>query len=173
MTGSKPATAATSIDAGLGHDTVTAGSGGSFVDAGGGNDLVTAAGGANWLIGGSGRDVLVAADGNDLLDGGLGNDLIVGGLGVDTVEGGTGHDILFDGVVTVKNPATDSLAKVLATYVPTRRSSLVNITNRINVTFDATTVDNLTGGLGVDWFWTIDALDVTDRKSTEPLNAMN
>ena len=160
------------IDAGLGHDTVTAGSDGSFIDAGGGSDFVTAAGGANWIIGGSGRDVLVAADGNDLLDGGLGNDLIAAGLGADIVEGGAGNDLLFDGAVAVKDPATDSLAKVLASYFPSRRSSLVNITGRIDVTFDKIAVDNLLGGFGLDWFWSNDLLDVTDRRPTEPLNAI-
>jgi len=160
------------IDAGLGHDTVTAGSGGSFIDAGGGNDFVTAAGGANWIIGGSGRDVLVGGDGNDLLDGGLGNDLLAGGLGADIVDGGAGNDLLFDGAVAVKDLATDSLAKVLASYVPSRRSSLVNITGRIDVTFDTIAVDDLQGGLGIDWFWSNDLLDVTDRRPTEPLNAI-
>ena len=161
------------INAGLGNDTVTAGTDGSFVDAGGGKDFVTAAGGANWFIGGAGRDVLVGGDGNDLLDGGLGNDLIVGGLGADTAEGGAGYDLLFDGQVAVNNPATDSLVKVLASYVPSQRSSLVGITNRITVTFDPAAADNLLGRLGVDWFWTNDSLDQTDRRPAEPLNAVN
>ena len=161
------------IETGPGNDTVTAGLGGSVIDAGAGNDEVTAAGGRNWIDGGLGNDALVGGAGVDALFGGAGKDLLAGGLGADLLDAGFGNDILFDGTVTVKNSAADSLAKVLASFVPSRRSSLVNITGRIEVAFDAIGTDNLTGGLGVDWFWTMVALDVTDRLPAEPFNAVN
>jgi Ca2+-binding RTX toxin-like protein len=161
------------IRSGPGNDTITVGSGGSTIDAGGGNDFVTVAGGANWIEGGFGNDVLVGGSGADALFGEGGKDLLVGGLGSDFIDGGFGNDLLFDGQVALVNPVTDSLAAILASYVPSQRSSLVNITSRLQVTFDTTGADNLFGGLGVDWFWTNDALDVTDRLPTEPLNAVN
>ena len=94
------------------------------------------------------------------------------GLGEYFLDGGAGTDILFVGQVVVKNPSDDTLTKVLSSYVPSRRSSLVNITNRINVTFDPAGADNMVGGAGVDWFWTPGAPDITDRLATEPLNAV-
>ena len=160
------------ISSGAGNDIVVVGTGGSFIDAGAGNDRVTVGGGTNMVFGGSGNDVLIGGAGIDYLFGEGGNDLIVGGLGDDQLDGGFGNDILFDGQVAVVNPATDTLAKVLASYVPSQRSSLRNITSRLAVTFDPAGADNLAGGPGVDWFWTNDSLDLTDRRSTEPLNAI-
>jgi uncharacterized delta-60 repeat protein len=161
------------INSGGGNDTITVGSGGSSINAGAGNDLVILAGGQNWVQGGSGNDVLIGGSATDALFGDGGNDLLVGGLGSDLLDGGAGNDILFDGQVSLTNPATDSLAKVLASYVPNRRSSLLNITNRVVVAFDQAGTDNLIGGRGIDWFWSSDILDVNDRRSTEPLNAAN
>jgi Ca2+-binding RTX toxin-like protein len=160
------------IETGAGSDTVTAGSGGSFIDAGNGNDFVTAAGGRNWILGGAGNDVLIGGTGGDLLFGEGGKDLLVGGLGADLLEGGPGTDILFDGQIALATPAVDTLSAVLASYVPSRRTSLVGITGRIVVTFDTGAADTLTGGTGTDWFWSNDPLDVLDRRPTEPLNAV-
>lgn len=161
------------IDAGVGNDSVTTGAGGSLIDAGAGNDVVTAAGGNNFILGGAGRDVLVAGAGFDRIVGGLGNDLIAGGLGADALEGNGGNDILIDGTVALVNPVTDSLSNVLANYVPTQRPKLVDISNRITVTFDTASADSLTGGVGIDWFWSNDPLDVLDRLPSEPLNEVN
>jgi uncharacterized delta-60 repeat protein len=161
------------INSGGGNDTITVGSGGSSINAGAGNDLVVLAGGQNWVQGGSGNDVLIGGSGIDALFGESGNDFLVGGLGSDLLVGGIGNDILLDGQVAVTKPATDSFAKVLASYSPKRHSSLVNISNRIAVTYDPAGTDNLIGGRGTDWFWSSDSLDVIDRRATEPLNAAN
>lgn len=155
---------------GPGNDTVAGGSGRAFVDAGSGNDFVSVGGGANWLMGGAGNDVLLGGLGADRLDGGAGNDLLAGGPGADTVDGGAGNDLLFDGQVGLAAPATDTLTKVLAGYDPKRRAALVRLTQRLRVVPDAASVDRLTGGLGRDWFWTADGLDVTDRAAGEWLN---
>ena len=64
----------------------------------------------------------------------------------------------------------DSLAKVLASYVPGRRSTLPQITRRLIVTPDEAMIDTLTGGSGDDWIWTSDGVDVTDLSATEELN---
>src|SRR5262249_37393304 len=144
----------------------------SVIDAGAGNDFVTVGGGTNWVRGGAGRDVLVGGDGVDMLDGGGGNDLLVGGLGADLLDGGSGNDPLFDGPRPRTGPLTDSLANVLAAYVPSRRVSLLGITARLVVTFDQTAADVIIGGVGRDWFWTDDPLDVLDRLPMEPHNAI-
>jgi uncharacterized delta-60 repeat protein len=160
------------IESGAGNDTVTAGSGGSFIDAGAGNDLVTVIGGSNWVQGGAGNDVLLGGTGADVLEGGAGKDLLVGGLGADILDGGNGNDILFDGTVAVANPGSDSLAAILAAYVPTRKSVLANLSARLSVTPDTAAVDSLTGGVGTDWFWSADGLDVLDVRPNEPHNAV-
>lgn len=54
--------------------------------AGTGNDTVA---------GGSGADVIWGEAGNDKLSGGAGNDVLVGGVGADTLEGGPGVDTLY------------------------------------------------------------------------------
>jgi Ca2+-binding RTX toxin-like protein len=161
------------IHAGGGNDSITVGTGGSFIDAGAGNDRVTAAGGQNWVQGGSGNDILIGGADGDALFGEGGNDLLVGGTGADFLDGGLGNDLLFDGRVAVNDPARDSLARVLASYAPSRHASLVNITNRLTVTPDPAATDNLTGGLGVDWFWSNDSLEALDRVASEPLNAVH
>ncbi|HKB02029.1 MAG TPA: Ig-like domain-containing protein [Gemmataceae bacterium] len=159
------------IQSGAGNDTVTTGTGGGLIDAGGGNDVVTAAGGTNYIEGGAGNDVLVAGGGADVIDGGLGKDLIAGGAGADRLEGAAGNDILIDGAVALVNPATDTLTRVLADYIPTSLPSLIDISARITVTFDAAGADTLTGAGGTDWFWSDDPLDVLDLTGAEPKNA--
>jgi uncharacterized delta-60 repeat protein len=159
------------IQTDAGNDTVTTGTGGGLIDAGAGNDIVTAAGGMNYIEGGAGNDVLLAGGGADVIDGGLGNDLIAGGLGADRLEGAAGNDILIDGTVALVNPATDSLADVLADYRPANRPSLIDISTRISVTFDTAAADTLTGARGTDWFWSDDPLDLLDLTGAEPKNA--
>jgi uncharacterized delta-60 repeat protein len=159
------------IDSGAGNDTVTAGTGDSLITAGAGNDQVTVAGGSNRIEGGAGNDVLVGGTGADLLFGEGGKDLLAGGLGNDLLDGGAGTDILFDGQVSVTNSATDSLAKVLAAYVPLR-PVLVSLTGRLSPTPDNAGVDSLVGGLGIDWFWTPGDPDTNDRLAAEPLNGV-
>jgi len=140
-----------------------------MITARAGNDQVTVAGGTNRIEGGAGNDVLVGGTGADALFGDGGKDLLSGGPGSDVRDGGPGNDILFDGQVAVTNPATDSLARVLAAYVPSR-PVLTALTRRLSVTPDATGLDGLFGGLGTDWFWSPGSPDTSDRRPTEPLN---
>lgn len=153
-----------------GSDTVTAGSGGSYIDAGAGNDLVAVLGGANWVEGGAGNDILLGGAGTDVLFGGAGKDLLAGGAGADLLVGGSGADILFDGSVAVADPINDSLTKVLAAFNPRRYPVLVGLTTRLSVTPDAGAADTLTGGAGMDWFWSSDPVDVLDLAIGEPKN---
>ena len=160
------------IETGGGNDSVTGGSGGAYIDVGGGNDLVTVLGGYNWVEGGSGNDVLLGGTGADLLFGGAGKDLIAGGDGADLLEGGNGADILFDGSVAPVDPVNDSLAKILTAYAPMNHQALVALTARLSVTPNTGAADTLTGGLGMDWFWSLDALDILDRLGAEPKNGV-
>jgi Ca2+-binding RTX toxin-like protein len=160
------------IASGGGNDTVTGGAGGGDIDAGAGNDLVTVLGGWNWVEGGAGNDVLLGGTGADALFGGAGKDLVAGGTGADLLEGGGGTDILFDGSVAVTDPATNSLAKVLAAFVPAKRPTLVAISGQLAVTPDGGAADTLTGGGGTDWFWSADLVDVLDLLGSEPKNAI-
>jgi Ca2+-binding RTX toxin-like protein len=102
----------------------------------------------------------------------MGNDLISGGLGADVLEGGFGNDILIDGTVTLIQPNSDSLTKVLSSYRPWNIQTLRNITSRIAVTLDTTRDDTLLGANGTDWFWSNDGLDILDRLALEPWNAV-
>jgi uncharacterized delta-60 repeat protein len=161
------------IDAGTGNDSVTAGSGGNTIEGGPGNDQITVAGGVNFIDGGNGNDILIGGIGADFLNGGNGKDMLTGGLGADRLSGGNGGDILFDGRVTLNNPFSDRLATILAAYVPSKRSTLTDITSRITVAFDTDSADTLLGGPGTDWFWSNDLLDSVSRIPSEPLNAIS
>ena len=74
---------------------------GSTLDGGVGNDSLT---------GSAARDKLIGGDGNDLLNGGDGADTLIGGKGNDTLVGGLGHDVFqwkFADQGTTAAPARD------------------------------------------------------------------
>lgn len=48
----------------------------------------------------------------------------------------------------------------------------LDITNRIDVTFDDSSRDLLFGGSGKDWFWTTDVTEIQDFRLGEPRNAV-
>ena len=77
---------------------------GSTIDGGVGNDSIT---------GNTGRDKLIGGQGNDTLNGAAGDDILIGGKGDDALTGGTGHDVfrwqLNDGG-TAGTPAHDVIA---------------------------------------------------------------
>ena len=129
------------------------------VDAGAGNDSVTT---------GAGKDVVTGGDGDDLLTGGAGNDFQVGGLGADLLSGLTGDDILVSGTATVASPP-DSVRQVLTACDPATPGIYADLRSRLIVTDDPAATDTLTGGVGTDWFWSADGLDVLDREAGEEL----
>ncbi|MBY0461352.1 MAG: hypothetical protein K2V38_28885 [Gemmataceae bacterium] len=139
--------------------------------------------------GGDGRDVILGGKGNDTLLGGAGNDLLAGGTGSDVLDGGAGNDILFDGDVKGKttqtiinlpgggvliSTTTESLRQVINDYNPDAAPGAVgsyeNISSRIVVTADTAGADRLTGGDGVDWFWTQTPSEIVDLAPGERLN---
>ena len=86
---------ATSIDGGMGDDTLTGGSG------------------ADNLMGGAGADTIAGGNGDDTIDGGAGGDTITGGAGADSLTGGSGSDVFIytgtgDGGDTIKDFETVS-----------------------------------------------------------------
>ena len=85
-------TAALTVSAGDGNDTLVTGSGGSTADMGAGDDTATGGAGSDILTGGTGNDVLSGAGGVDTLTGGDGDDILSGGAGGDSLAGGTGMD---------------------------------------------------------------------------------
>ena len=157
------------VYAGSGSDRVSAGSGQAFVDGAEGNDHISVVASSNTLLGGAGNDVLLGGTGDDVLEGESGDDLIVGGLGSNEITGGDGDDILIAGGIALKNPVTDSLQKVLASYDPARPDSIAAITDRLIFTPNGVAGDTLTGEFGVDWFWMDRSLTVCDIEPGEPL----
>jgi Ca2+-binding RTX toxin-like protein len=146
----------------------------SVIRAGAGNDEVILLSGDNWVQGGPGRDVLLGGSGRDTLFGEGGNDLLAGGLGDDYLDSGPGNDILFEGDAWIRPSVPEvsvTWAELLASYVPSRRSSLVYITGWIEVAPDPAGTDSLVGGSGTDWFWTEDPTEAKDARSGEPRNA--
>ena len=91
---------ANSMTGSMGDDVlVTNGGAGSSIDGGLGDDTLWGQAGNDTLIGGGGQDVLRAGDGNDVLRGGLGADQLVGGAGADLFAydaSGWGYDQIFD-----------------------------------------------------------------------------
>ncbi len=131
------------------------------------------------ILGGAGDDTLTAANRNMVLVGGDGSDILrsgsvrsilVGGRGADVLFGGNGDDLLIGGMTAhdQNDVALILLLKEWKSNVPyqTRlnhlRGTLAgglngefylrNGTGELDTLFDDGDVDQLTGGLGVDWF---------------------
>jgi Ca2+-binding RTX toxin-like protein len=175
------------VDAGAGDDRVTVSSNGAgLVLAGAGNDDVTIGfrrpvggvpqpylTGPAVVFGGDGDDVIIGGGGNDLLYGGDGKDILVGGLGADLLMGGAGSDVLFDGLVRVVGGSTFSapnLRPVFATWNADDPATYAAVRAKLIVTPDTASEDRLLGGLGTDWFWSNDTLDLLDINGLEVKN---
>lgn len=158
----------TYVNAGAGNDVVKTGSGNDSIEAGDGDDLIDAGDGDNYVSGGSGRDVLIGGAGHDNLSGGPGNDLLIGGWAFDYLSGGDDDDILVDGTAALAL-ADDSFLAVLADWDGSEASSTA-VRGRLLVSYDPMSRDELNGNAGLDWFWTNDLLDQTDRESGERKN---
>ncbi len=99
------------IQAGLGDDTINAGSGGNQINPGAGNDLIAGSTGPLTVSDNAGDDTVIGSEtndwirdrtGNNLIDGGAGNDRIEANVG-STVTGGDGID-RFDMTLNVGAP---------------------------------------------------------------------
>ncbi|MBZ9539959.1 DUF4214 domain-containing protein [Modicisalibacter tunisiensis] len=88
----------TTIDGGLGDDTLITTGGDDSVSGGKGNDTIDAGAGSDTVRGGTGDDSIDGGAGSDTIHGGAGNDSIAGGAGDDSIYGGAGDDtVVFDG----------------------------------------------------------------------------
>ena len=152
-------------------------SGGSVENAisGTANDVLRGNALNNQLTGGDGHNILVGNAGADTLISGAGRDILIGGLGLDTLNGGGNQDILIAGRTTSDAIEANLLklqtewisANAYATRITNLRAGVgvpaVSLKATINVLNDAGEDDMLTGGAGLDWFFS--ALDdqINDR----------
>jgi len=125
----------------------------TVIDGGDGNDT---------LRGGAGNDVLLGGAGNDILSGSGGNDLLIGGEGVDHLDGGAGDDILIAGISNLDSDP-QALYNVMREWTRTdqnydhrvdhlRFGAGLNLSTTIDASDDGAP-DFLTGGSGMDWFF--------------------
>jgi len=145
-----------------GDDKLTGGRGDDHLDGGSGDDA---------LDGGRGNDILVGGDGDDKLESGEGSDLLIGGRGSDKLDGGDGGDLLIAGFTAFDANST-ALNSILAEWTSGRdyHARMANLRGngsgpRLNAdyflkaqgsevtVFDDGDDDQLTGGLGRDWFF--------------------
>jgi PKD repeat protein len=132
------------------------GDGADVIQAGGGNDMLFGEDGNDVLTGGAGNDVIVGGTGADVIKGGTGRDIMIGGLGADVISGSDGDDILIAGATAYDNDPT-ALSSIRAiwtdgdsytTRVNALKDNLFNVSNL----FSDTSIDNLSGNGGQDWF---------------------
>jgi hypothetical protein len=153
-------------------------------NGGEGNDVLKGDDQDNVLKGGGGlgSDILLGRGGNDRLEAGGGRALLIGGLGTDTLVGGAADDLLIGGTTSydATQAALDAIMSVWRlndTYENRLAILRVNaaVVGGSPVKLDTTTVlddgavDSLTGGGGVDWFWSLGADVATDLATGELL----
>src|SRR5262245_3091662 len=134
----------------------------TILDGGAGNDM---------LIGGSGNNIILGGSGNDAATGRGGRDILIGGIGRDVLNGGAGDDIVIGGTTAHDGNTADLLQiQTVWTSVDTYANRVAALRAGTGVPkLDATTVTNdsimdvLTGGTGLDWFWSF-APDLTMGK---------
>ncbi|RPI84932.1 MAG: hypothetical protein EHM42_07120, partial [Planctomycetaceae bacterium] len=154
-------------------------------------EMVVGTSGSDVLRGNAADNVLIGGTGNDTLMGFGGSDLIVGRGGADSLNGGDGEDILIAGLVSFFDETTATLDRsaLLAIVAEwTRRDR--NYSDRIaklrtggglngsyvlsplTVLTDGTAIDTLTGGAGLDWFWSF-ANDVENDRNSPAEETLN
>ena len=118
------------------------------------------------ITGNSLNNILIGGPGNDILRGGSGRDLLIGGTGADTLAGENSDDLMISGTTSYDNNASglriilkewSDLTKSYATRVTNLRTGVASI--RLQATgigatvFKDNSVDQLTGGIGKDWYF--------------------
>jgi uncharacterized protein (TIGR03118 family) len=141
-----------------------------IADGGAGNDV---------LFGGSGNNILLGGSGNDLIVGGGNRDILIAGDGLDQLFGMGNDDILIGGSTAFDSDQA-SLQKIMDVW-----SSNASFNDRVAAIragtngvpkLDATTVtddgsrDFLTGGRGLDWYFSASPDRIIGKTSTEPVN---
>ena len=158
----------TTVNTGNGNDSVTVHA------ATNSSTIVNAGNGADAVLGGTGSDLIVGGNGNDVLSGGAGNDILIGGGGADAMDGGFNNDLLISGSTTFDADPGSLLRLSLAnnspkTYAGKLKKNAVPPLNASGVVADADP-DALTGGGGIDWFFSDGTDTLGDRAANEQLN---
>jgi Ca2+-binding RTX toxin-like protein len=131
----------------------------------------------NRLTGNSQGNILIGGDGADTIIGGSGRSLLIGGRGNDTIIGGAADDIVIGGYTTYGSAWHEAaLMSFLAEW-----QSTDDYATRINVLrsgyralaptiVDDGSIDRLTGGAGLDWFFAGVHDTLTDSQAGEVIN---
>ncbi len=167
-----------------GIENVTGGSGNDKITGDAADNFFKGLAGDDTLIGLAGNDIMLGGDGQDTLDGGMGRDFLIGGLQQDRLYGGDDDDVLIGGT-TAYDASSTVLKQMLTQWKRTdldyqTRIDLLRLQgvangqklNSANV-FDDGFLDQLTGGLGNDWFWAQgvgNKQDKTDKFHGEVVN---
>jgi Ca2+-binding RTX toxin-like protein len=149
--------------------------------------MVTGGSGDDTLIGQASKaTILIGMAGNDTLVGGSQRDLLFGGTGADVLLGGSGDDLLIAGA-TAHDTNRAALLQLLAEWTSTRtfaqrtaniwgNGSGIRSNGNVYLNNDPTDdvtdtvfadsdIDELTGGLGQDWFFASES-ELTDFVGT-------
>jgi hypothetical protein len=136
------------------------------------------------LTGGAAGGILLGSAGNDTLTGGSGRSILIGGLGADTITGGSNEDILIGGTTSFDTNQS-VLLSLLAEWQRTDETYQQRITNLKTGTgglngnnhllfgttvFDDSSINTLTGGAGLDWFFKGAFDTITDFMTGETIN---
>jgi hypothetical protein len=136
---------------------------------GAGTDVTSFSGIQN-LTGGQGNDIIIGDDNANSLIGQGGRDLLVGAGGEDALEGGGGEDLLIGGS-TIYDEDDAELRDIRAAWtrdLPYRdRISLLSALLNPDTISDDESVNTLTGGAGLDWFFANPIDVVTDLEPGE------
>ena len=124
-------------------------------------EVITAGAGADFVAAWSGDDTLHLDDGDDAGLGENGNDLIFGGAGADLVDGGAGNDTIWlgDGDDSI---ADDAAFSGLGLDTGSAGDDRISGGNGNDMLGDWTGSDTLTGELGRDLVFTLDAFGTKD-----------
>ena len=154
-------------------------------------EMLTGSSGGDSLTGNALDNVIFGGAGNDTIAGLGGRDLLFGGSGTDTVDGGDDDDVVIPGLTTYFNESTKVLDRTAVKGIRNEWTRLdlatadriSNLRNggglnglfRFTTTTilnDGTTIDLLSGGLALDWFWkfTTDVISDLHTGGTETVN---
>lgn len=157
---------------------------------GAGDDVLAAGSGADSLFGESGNDILFGGAGDDYLAGGEGHDILFGGLGADRLYGGAGSDLLIPASTVLDDdssaafaiqaewPSDRSYAEMVANLSGTGtgpRSNGNHFVRPGETVFDDSSIDEVFGEDGQDWFFIdadVDTADVAEDELVVDLSSI-